>query len=184
MLRVQRDDAEAFAELERRYRARVFGYFWRRLGDRGEAEDLTQEVFLRLYLARGRYRPRARLATWVFHIAQNVARNALRSRRRRPWVLLDEVPSGGRLLEVFLADRGDGPARPLEREELAGLVRTAVAGLGGRQRTAVELHQFGGRTYAEVAAELDLTPKAAKSLLYRARNHLRATLAPLLAGVV
>ena len=59
-------------------------------------------------------------------------------------------------------------------------MRAAVAGLGGRQRTAVELHQFGGRTYAEVAAELDLTPKAAKSLLYRARNQLRENLTDLI----
>src|SRR5207302_481268 len=143
MVRVRHGDAAAFAELVQRYWQPVVGHFWRRLGDRGEAEDLAQEVFLRLYRARGRYRPQARLATWVFHIAQNVARNALRTRRRRPWVLLEEVPSRGRLLEVLLAERGDGPVRPLEREELAGLVRAAVAGLGGRQRTAVELHQFG-----------------------------------------
>ena len=65
----------------------------------------------------------------------------------------------------------------LKRHELAGVVRAAVAGLEGRQRTAMELHQFHDRTYAEVAAELDMTPKAAKSLLYRARNHLRILLA-------
>src|SRR5271166_5430172 len=86
MLRVRDGDAAAFAELERIYRTRVLGWFCRRLGDRAEAEDLTQEVFLRLYRARGSYQPRARFATWVFHITQNVARNALRSRRRRPVV--------------------------------------------------------------------------------------------------
>jgi RNA polymerase sigma-70 factor (ECF subfamily) len=179
MLRVQGGDREAFAELERRYRHRVFGYFCRQLGDRMEAEDLTQEVFLRLYRARHGYRPRARFATWVFHITQNVARNALRSRRRRPWVRLDagaEAEDG--LLEQLSADRGEAPSRHLERDELAGVVRAAVAGLARRQRTALELHQFQDRTYAEVAAELDMTPKAAKSLLYRARNQLRVSLLP------
>ena len=143
MLRVQDGDAMAFDELEKTYRTRVLGWFCRRLGDRIEAEDLTQEVFLRLYRARATYRPSARFSTWVFHITQNVARNALRTRKRRPCVPLD----------------------------------TASAGLAGRQRAAVELHQFSDLTYTQVAAELDMTPKAAKSLLYRARNQLRVSLA-------
>src|ERR1700722_5611198 len=89
MMRVRDGDETAFAELAERYGARVLGYFCRQLGDRAEAEDLTQEVLLRLYRARGPYEPRARFATWVFHITQNVARNALRSRRRRPAMNLD-----------------------------------------------------------------------------------------------
>src|SRR5207302_489603 len=112
---------------------------------------------------RDRYQPRARFATWVFHITQNVARNALRSRRRHPSVRLDVRVDDERRLEALLADEGDSPSRPLERHELAGVVREAVAGLDGRQRTAMELHQFKDRTYAQVAAELDMTPKAAKS---------------------
>ncbi len=176
MLRVRDGDETAFAELEARYRDRVLGWFCRRLGDRGEAEDLTQDVFLRLYRARASYKPRARFATWVFHITRNVARNALRSRRRRPWVRLDAAAPEPGLLEALLPVRGDSPSRPMERDELAGVVRAAVAGLAGRQRAAVELHQFKELTYTEVAAKLDMTPKAAKSLLYRARNQLRIVL--------
>jgi len=176
MLRVRDGDGTAFAELEARYRDRVLGWFCRRLGDRSEAEDLTQDVFLRLYRARASYRPRARFATWVFHISRNVARNALRSRSRRPWVRLDAAAPEPGLLEALLPVHGDSPSRPMERDELAGVVRAAVAGLAGRQRAAVELHQFKELTYTEVAAELDMTPKAAKSLLYRARNQLRVVL--------
>jgi RNA polymerase sigma-70 factor, ECF subfamily len=179
MLQVQRGDDGAFAELQARYAPRVFGYFCRLLRDRTGAEDLTQDVFLRLYRSRETYRPRARFSTWVFHVSQNVARNAMRSRRRRPCGRLDfEEPSGRQLLEGLLVDRSGVPSRRLEREELAGAVRAAVAGLAERQRAAVELHQFHERTYAEVAAELDMTPKAAKSLLYRARNQLREVLTP------
>src|SRR6266851_4744442 len=94
MLEVQRGDDEAFSELQQRYAPRVLGFFCRQLGDRAEAEDLTQEVFLRLYRSRARYLPRARFATWVFHITQNVARNALRSRRRHPCVRLDPGHAG------------------------------------------------------------------------------------------
>jgi RNA polymerase sigma-70 factor, ECF subfamily len=177
MLRVRDGDVAAFAELERVYRTRVLGWFCRRLGDRGEAEDLTQDVFLRLYRARLSYKPRARFATWVFHITQNVARNALRSRRRRPCVRLEASGPDPALVEALVPDRGEPPWRPLERAEIAAVVRAAVAGLVGRQRAAVELHQFEDLTYTEVAAELDMTPKAAKSLLYRARNQLRVVLA-------
>ena len=176
MHRVKRGDGEAFAELQERYAPRVFGYFCKQLRDRGEAEDLTQEVFLRLYRSRLSYQPRASFATWIFHITHNVARNALRSRRRRPCVHLDpEEPAF-----AATAARASTPSRPLARDELAGLVRAAVAGLAGRQRTAVELHQFHDRTYAQVAEDLSMTPKAAKSLLYRARNQLREMLLPVM----
>ncbi len=171
MLRARDGDADAYAELVRAYSRRVVGYFYRQLGDRSEAEDLAQEVFLRVYRARSRYEPKARFGTWFFHITQNVARNAVRYRRRHPVVRLAPSQPGG--AELPLCDPGEGPCRPLERAEVAEVVRAAVAGLAGRQRAAVELHQFRDHTYAEVAAELDLTPKAAKSLLYRARNQLR-----------
>ncbi|NBO91126.1 MAG: sigma-70 family RNA polymerase sigma factor [Planctomycetia bacterium] len=179
MQSVQQGDEAAFGELRKRYAGRVFSFFCRQMRDRSEAEDLTQEVFLRLYRSRVRYQPRARFATWIFHIAHNVARNAQRSRRRRPSVQLDLCkPSSQLLLEGAKPDRVGEPWIGVERAEVAEHVRNAVAGLVGRSRTAVELHTFANQTYAEVAAELEMTPKAAKSLLYRARNQLRVSLTP------
>jgi RNA polymerase sigma-70 factor (ECF subfamily) len=178
MLRVQKDEPGAFAELLERYWTRIFGRFYRWLDDRQDAEDLAQEVFLRLYRSRKRYQPCARFATWLFHISQNVARNALRSRRRHPCLSLGSLGFEGEDLPEnrFLADRTEAPSRPLERSELAGVVRAAVSDLACRQRTALELYQFEDRTYAEIAAQMDMSPKAAKSLLYRARNQLRSNL--------
>jgi len=178
MLRVQRDEPGAFAELVEQYWTRIFGRFYRCFADRQEAEDLAQDVFLRLYRARKRYQPRARFGTWLFHITQNVARNSLRSRKRHPCVRLNPTsPADNAATDhPSLADDSEAPSRALERMELAGVVRAAVSDLAGRQRTAVELHQFQDRTYAEVAAEMAMTPKAAKSLLYRARIQLRALL--------
>jgi RNA polymerase sigma-70 factor (ECF subfamily) len=178
MLRVREGDDEAFDELARRYGTRVFGYFRRLVGDRQEAEDLTQEVFLRLFRARRRYQPKARFSTWVFHVTQNVGRNALRFRQRHPSVSLGTQTGRDSLLDRLLANAADTPSRPLERAELALVVRAAVADLEERHRTAIELHQFHDHTYAEVAAELSITPKAAKSLLYRIRNQLRLRLRP------
>ncbi len=170
MKRVQRDEPEAFADLVRRFRGPVFARLYRDLGDRQEAEDLTQEVFLRLFRSRKRYLPRARVSTWVFFIAQNAARNALRTRRRRlSWLRLGFVESAQRALPWrSLTD--------LERFELAQTVRQALTTLLAPQQRALEMQQFQDRSYAEIAAALDLSQSAAKSLLYRARVQLREIL--------
>src|SRR5687768_18241825 len=84
MSRVRDDEAGAFEELIARYWCRIFGRFYRQFGDRQEAEDLVQDVFLRLFRNRKRYLPSAKFSTWLFHIARNVARNAIRTRKRRP----------------------------------------------------------------------------------------------------
>jgi RNA polymerase sigma-70 factor, ECF subfamily len=176
MLRVQRDEPGAFAELVAVYWARVFGKFVRQVADRHEAEDLAQDVFLRVYRSRTSYRPTAKLATWVFFIARNVGRNALRRRRRKrltPIGLPFDRDDGPGFLER--SDEAAAPSRPVERAELARVVRGAVAGLNCRQRRAVEL-QFDDRSYSEIATALAMSPKAAKSLLYRARNELRFAL--------
>jgi RNA polymerase sigma-70 factor (ECF subfamily) len=179
MLQVREDDIGAFNTLLDRYRTRIFGHFYRMLNDRQDAEDLSQEVFLRLYRSRKRYQPRARFSTWLYHITQNVARNAIRSRRRRPCLRLETLggPVEGPIAAGLLFDRGEEPSRPMERAEVADRVRAAVSTLQGRQQTAVVLHQLEDRTYNEVAAEMSMSPEAAKSLLYRARNQLRESLA-------
>lgn len=180
MLRVQADAPGAFAELARRYWSRVFGHFVKQLRDRQEAEDLTQEVFLRVFRHRKRYQPKAKFATWLYHIIQNLVRNAIRFRHRHPHLkpASAEAPGASRVAEHLLPDRGEAPTLPLERTEVVRQVREAVSELADRQRTAMVLHQFHDQTYAEVAEEMDMSPKAAKSLLYRARNQLRVTLTP------
>lgn len=182
MLRVQREEPGAFTELVETYWPKIFGRFYRLLANRQDAEDLAQEVFLRLYRARKRYQPRARFNTWLFHIAQNVARNALRSRRRRPTVGLQSLSAQEELLQFpdLWSNEADSPSHSLEQRELAGMIRAAVSDLGERQRTALELFQFHQHSYAEIAAHLDMTPEAAKSLLYRARLQLRNHLARVL----
>lgn len=179
MLRVQKDDASAFSELLRRNWSYVFGRCYRRLRDRQDAEDLAQEVFLRIYRGRKAYEPRAKFSTWLFHITQNLLRNTLRSRRRHPCIHLDTLACSPFLVDRLVRDRGESPSRPIERAEVAKIVRAAVSHLGYRQRKAVELQQFHNSTYEQVAAKLDMSPQAAKSLLYRARNQLRASLTSL-----
>jgi RNA polymerase sigma-70 factor (ECF subfamily) len=175
MLRVRRDEPGAFADLVASHGQRIFARFFRSFQDRQEAEDLTQDVFLRVYRSRKRYEPTARFSTWLFHITQNVARNAFRNRRR-----LTSMCRHFESAEVGCAGRMEAglhsPSRSLERLELAGAVRAAVSGLAERQRAALEMYQFQNRSYAEIADALVLTTKATKSLLYRARMQLKGFL--------
>lgn len=174
MLLAKQDFPGSFQQIIERYWTRVFGRFVRQFGDRQEAEDLAQDVFLRLYRSRKRYRPTARLSTWVFIIARNVGRNAIRRRRRRALLPIGlPFDANGSLLDQI--DDAIGPGWPAELAELSGVVRLAIATLSDRQRRAVEL-QCESHSYAEIATELRMSPKAAKSLLYRARNELRDVL--------
>lgn len=184
MLRVRDDDAAAFAELMDRYQSRVLTLLEHLVGARHLAEDLTQEAFLRVYRARRSYAPEAKFSTWLFTIVNNVAANALRSRARRREVHVQpaETNASGALgLDMLaLAASGAMPTRVADRAEMCAVVQTAVAHLSERQRMAVLLCKFEGLSYEEIAAAMQLTPTAVKSLLARARENLRLLLAPYL----
>src|SRR5947207_8852138 len=122
MLRVRDDDATAFAELVELYQHRLVTVMHHLIGNKEEAEDLAQEVFLRVYRTRKKYRPRAKFSTWLFTIANNLALNALRTRQRKPVVTLavhDSGPLGPRPAEQLVHDRGGGPTHRLQQTELA-----------------------------------------------------------------
>jgi RNA polymerase sigma-70 factor (ECF subfamily) len=179
MLRVRDDEPGAFAELVERYQHRLVGVMHHLVGSAEEAEDLAQEVFLRVYKARKKYRPRAKFSTWLFTIANHLALNSLRRRQRKPAVplnLRDSGPLGPRPAEQLVRARTDTPAHGLQQKELADVVRRALEGLNERQRMAVVLNKFEEMTYEEIAEVMHLTTKAVKSLLSRARSNLRAAL--------
>jgi RNA polymerase sigma-70 factor (ECF subfamily) len=181
MLRVRdADDSTAFAELVERYQHRLIGIMHHLVGNADEAEDLAQEVFLRVYRTRKRYHPQAKFSTWLFTIANNLALNTLRSRQRKPVVPLpaqESGPLGARPAEQMVADRGQPPGSRLQQQELAAVIRRALNGLNERQRMAVVLNKFEDMNYAEIAEIMGLTTKAVKSLLSRARAALRESLA-------
>ncbi len=182
MLAVREDDAEAFEELVVRYQTRLVNLLEHMVGDRDQAEDLAQEVFLRVYRARKSYRPDAKFSTWLFTIANNVASNANRSRFRRHEVDL-RAGSGGSsgrpaMERMLLASTGQIPARQLDKAEIRDVVRLALSSLNERQRLAVLLSKFEGMSYADIAETMALSPQAIKSLLSRARVNLRAVLEP------
>jgi RNA polymerase sigma-70 factor, ECF subfamily len=179
MLRVRADEPGAFAELVAAYQHRLVAVMHHLVGNAEEAEDLAQEVFLRVYRSRHKYRVRSKFSTWLFTIANNLAMNSLRSRQRKPVVPLearDSGPLGPRPAEQLVLDRAGPPAQRLQQQELAAVVRQALDGLNERQRMAVVLNKFEDMNYAEIAEVMGLTTKAVKSLLNRARNNLREAL--------
>lgn len=182
MLQVKDDQAAAFEELVRRYQVRLVAIFQQTLGSREQAEDLAQEVFLRIYRARKTYEPRSRFSTWLFTIANNVAHNARRSRARRKEVQLAGRKSSsilaGSLSQLVEAASGLMPTRCLDRSERAELVNLAMETLNERQRMAVLLSKFEGMSYADISETMGLSVSAIKSLLSRARGNLREVLEP------
>ena len=182
MLQVRDDSATAFEELVLRYQWRLVTVLEHLVGSRDQAEDLVQEVFLRVYRARKSYVASAKFSTWLFTIANNVALNALRSRSRRREVNLrprDSGTLGTRPLDAMLqASSGQMPARRLDKAEMREIVRIALETLNERQRMAVLLNKFEGMSYADIAQTMEMTPQAVKSLLSRARGNLREVLEP------
>ncbi|OHB81644.1 MAG: RNA polymerase subunit sigma-70 [Planctomycetes bacterium RBG_16_64_12] len=184
MLEVRDDSAAAFEELMLRYQGRLLTVLEHLVHSRDQAEDLAQEVFLRVYRARKSYVPGAKFSTWLFTIANNVASNALRARSRRREVNLEvreSGPMGANPLEAMVqASSGQIPARQLDKAEMRDIVRMALEALNDRQRIAVLLSKFEGMSYADIAVTMELTPQAIKSLLSRARGNLREVLEPYL----
>jgi RNA polymerase sigma-70 factor, ECF subfamily len=182
MLQVRDDVQGAFEVLVGRYQHRLVGVLVHLVGKVEEAEDLTQEVFLRIYRARKGYRPRAKFSTWLFTIANNLALNHLRGKGRHPEAAGGDVsdsralpPAGDRVVA-----REGTPSAQMRKVELSDVVREALDVLGEDQKVAVLLNKFEDMSYAEIAEVMGRSEAAVKSLLARARNHLREQLEPYL----
>ncbi len=181
MLRVREGDELSFEVLLRHYRLPLVNYFNRMLRDRALAEDLAQEVFLRVYKARLRYRPDARFTTWLYRIATNLALNALRDRKDTEPV---NEPAGAEEAPrpfPFVDSRPSAEQHLIETDRRR-LVRQAVGALPENQRAAVILHKYEGIEYRQISKILGVSVSAVKSLLFRAYENLRVRLEPLLRG--
>jgi RNA polymerase sigma-70 factor (ECF subfamily) len=186
MMRVCQGDSKAFETLVDNYRDRLVGILYHLVGSADEAEDLAQEVFLRVYRSRDRYQPSAKFSTWLFTIANNLALNAIRDRKRRRSTEVagtESGPLGPRPLEnLASAPSGAMPSRVFAKGEMAEIVRAAVATLSDEQRMAIMLNKFEDMNYRQIAEIMDKSEMAIKSLLSRARNTLREVLEPYLAN--
>ncbi len=178
MLRVKEGDSASFERLLGKYRSPVIGYLYRMVQDQGVAEELEQEVFLRVYRARSTYEPAAKFTTWLFRIATHLALNSLRDRRgERGRQSLDEANGDGPAIQ--LADRRSNREQELVAEAHLIEIRQAVAALPEKQRAAVLMHKYQEMDYTQIGAVLGCSTSAVKSLLFRAYETLRGRLSHL-----
>jgi RNA polymerase sigma-70 factor (ECF subfamily) len=176
MLKFQQGDDSAFKTLITRNQRIVLNLAYKYLGNRADAEDVCQDVFLKVCRAAETYQPTAKFTTWVYRITVNACLNRIRSVQTHRNVSMDAdlTGDGG---GVELADGVDPPAsQHLEQEELETKVREAMGRLPDSQRTAVLLRRFQELSYEEIARVMDTTIPAVKSLLARARQTLKTSL--------
>lgn len=176
MLRVKDGDSLSFGLLLEKHRAPVIHFLCRMVQDRAVAEELAQEVFMRVYRSRTSYEPTARFTTWLFRIATHLALNWLRDgRNERSHERLDgaseEMPARQ------ISDHQPSVEQKLVYQVRVDEVRSAIAALPDKQRAAVLMHKYEEMDYSQIAKVLACTESAVKSLLFRAYETLRARLA-------
>ncbi len=178
MLRVKAGDQSAFDYLVQKYRRPLVSFMYRMARNTAVAEDLAQEVFLRVYRSRATYEASAKFTTWLYRIATNLAVNHARdTRHERPEVTvsLDEPDEEtGTTLDV--ADGAVSAEEALVRRERMAAIRGKVEALPERQRLAVIMHKYQQMDYKQIADVLKLSESATKSLLFRAYETLREQL--------
>jgi RNA polymerase sigma-70 factor (ECF subfamily) len=166
MLRFREGDRSAFDALFHRYTPRLVSFLTRMVREPDRAEELAQEVFVRIYQARDRYEPKAKFSTWLFGIASNLALNELAlayRKRERAW-----DGSGVERIE----DSGPSAEESVDALRTAERLEKALARLPDRQRAALLLRAEEGLGYAEIAEAIGASPSGVKSLIHRARENL------------
>jgi RNA polymerase sigma-70 factor, ECF subfamily len=179
MLRFKDGDEEAFNLLFARHTRAMINFAYRFVRDRQVAEELAQEIFLKVYAGAARYWVQSRFSTWLYRIATNVCLNEVRKPRFRTehQPLSNGVDSDPVSPAIETANSAD---RRLERQAMARVLREALNGIPEKQRTAFILNKYQELSYAEVAEIMKTSEKAVKSLIHRARETLAERLKPLM----
>src|SRR3974390_2798331 len=176
MLRVKDGDGASFGTLLEKHCSSVVHFLYRMIQNHAVAEELAQEVFLRVYRSRSTYEPTARFTTWLFRIATHLALNALRDgKKERLQERLDDDTSELPARQVF--DRRPSAEQSMVYQAKLEEVRRAIAALPEKQRAAVLMHKYEDMEYSQIAKVLNCSESAIKSLLFRAYETLRARLA-------
>ena len=174
MALVSGGDAGAFEQLVERHQRLVIGTVSRMLGNHSDAEDIAQQVFVRVWKSAKRYVPRAKFTTWLLKITRNLVFNELRRRSRHAQVSLQsEAEEEERPIRD---EHAIAPDASLLEQELQKAIDAAIARLPETQRMAVILRRYEELSYEEIAETLDQSVSAVKSLLFRARTELRESL--------
>ena len=179
MGRIARSDEHAFEILVQRHQRRILNLIYRSIGDRIQAEDVAQEVFLRVWRAAEDYERKSKFTTWVYRIAVNLCLDALKAtHRKQPLVHLyggaENPDENDGVLNGY--DSAPSPEELLIDAEESGRIFAALQGLPANQRLAVVLKKFDGLSYDEISRILGCSKSAVESLLVRAKKTLREKL--------
>ena len=176
MLRVKDGDGASFAVLLDKHRSSVIHFLQRMVQSHAVAEELAQEVFLRVYRSRATYEPTAKFTTWLFRIATHLALNSIRDgKNERLQERLDDNPENLPVKQV--SDKRPTVEATLVYQARLEEVRKAIRALPDKQRAAVLMHKYEEMEYTQIAKVLNCSESAVKSLLFRAYETLRARLA-------
>lgn len=174
MRRIRDGDFRAFEELVEIHQRSVIGTVAKMLGSPTEAEDIAQQVFIRIWKSASRYEPQAKFTTWLFTITRNLVFNEVRRRQRKPTVSVQEREESTR--RVIEDSHGSSPDDELLHAELEAAVDRAIEALPEKQRLAVILRRYEDMPYEEIGTVLSMSVPAVKSLLFRARTELKQSL--------
>ena len=175
MLRVRDGDLEAFETLVTRHQHSVVGTAAKMLGGAADAEDIGQQVFVRVWKHAARYQPSAKFTTWLMTITRNLVFNELRRRRRSQQVSMD-ADEGETIRHQYVDEQAVAPSEEMLDSELHEAIDAAIASLPEPQRLAIVLRRYEGMPYEEIAEVLKTSVPAVKSILFRARAELKARL--------
>lgn len=172
----------ALESLMNRHGEKLFHYLIRLLQNETEAADIAQEAFARVYLNRTKFHAAHKFSTWLFTIGTNLARDRQRWLTRHPQISIEASDDHESGLKNTLRDRSPTPPEKLQQDERTTAVRQALSALPEELRVPLILSEYENQSHAEIGAVLDCSAKAVEMRIYRARQQLRITLGPLLAG--
>ncbi len=179
MLRVKQGDDQAFRQIVETYRKPILDLCFRYVGNQEDAEEVAQDVFIRLYKAAHRYQPRAKLSTLLYRIAVNLSLNRIRDRKAKRWVSWEHHRREDE--KKPLSSETSQPDTVLENKERQQMIRSVIDSLPPNQRTAVILKRYHDLSYEEIADIMRCSVSAVEARLHRAKQNLKKQLKPFIA---
>jgi RNA polymerase sigma-70 factor (ECF subfamily) len=175
MLRFQKGEERCFEELVNKHTRGVLNLVYRYLSDATRAEDIAQDIFVKVYRARMKYEPKAKFSTWLYRIAVNHCLNEIRARKSQPSLAAP-------INDLLEEPEGENPDARMSRVELQQAVKAAIDALPENQRMAVILARYEDMSYDQIAETMGMSLEAVKSVLFRAKENLKLALSKYAGG--
>jgi len=175
--KIKNGDQNAFKQLFEEYQHLVFNISYRMSGNQEEAEDTTQDVFIKIFHAIGKFRGEATLSSWIYRIAVNTCLKRERRKKLENWISLEFLFQEKEQLQPVSPE--ETPAQQIEIAEKEQIVQKAIQSLPERQKTALILYRYENLSYEEIAAVMEISLSAVESLLHRAKDNLTKKLLPM-----